>query len=112
MRNLNGTERDGLVVVGVDGSAACRVALRFAAREADMRPARLRVVTVDFVGWPLEPPSTDTDMSALAIIMSPVVVAAEGLGRPIQVSMPRRVVRMVSDELAQWPSVPVEMEAW
>jgi nucleotide-binding universal stress UspA family protein len=73
---------------------------------------RLRVVTVDSVDWPPARRSTDADMSALTLVMSPVVVAAEALGPPIQVSMPRPVVRMVSGELARWPSVRVDMEAW
>ena len=35
-----------LIVVGVDGSASAEEALRFAAREARLRDARLRLVTV------------------------------------------------------------------
>jgi nucleotide-binding universal stress UspA family protein len=78
-----------------------------------MRRAKLVVVTVDLPEPSVGPDSAGTDMSALLMALTaPAVVAAEDIGPPLQVSVPLEFERAVSAELAEWPALPVAVEAW
>ena len=80
-----GANHRGTVVVGVDGSAGSQLALRWAARQATLMGARLRVVTAwEFpmsYGWaPQLPPGLDPSDDAEKMLREVVddVVGSEG----------------------------------
>ncbi len=105
----------GSVVVGVDGSAGSRAALRFAAHEASRRGLGVTAVMADC--WPvtaLSGSGPSEGMSGLAGLMTaPFTALAEKVGPPLRTpTADARVQRVVSEELGPAPAVAVEVQGW
>ncbi|MBA9002787.1 universal stress protein [Thermomonospora cellulosilytica] len=70
----------GDVVVGVDGSASCRAALRFALQEAELRGARVRAVLAFTHPVPLGPGDTRLPVYPERLVAEEMRTLAESLG--------------------------------
>lgn len=103
------------VVVGVDGSAGSRAALRFAAHEANRRHLGVRVVKAQST----EPDATSGAVEAegisdlLRLMTAPATALLEEVGPPLRLPCAdRRLKQMVREELGSVPPVPVDTECW
>ncbi len=110
--------RVGTVVVGVDGSAGSRAALRLAADEAARRGDVLVAVTAEGVMLEdltaPEPAQAREGMSFLAALSTaPAARAAVTASPSVRVrSGIRRLRQIVSEELGASPASPVQLEVW
>ena len=106
------------VVVGIDGSANSRAALRFAAHEAALRQAALVVVQVLRVGLEhLQPPPqvrAGDGMGLLAMLAaSPFADATLGASPPVHVpGVDHRLVEIVEQELGAAAAQTAATETW
>lgn len=110
--------RTGRIVVGVDGSAGSRAALRFGADEARLRdavvvPTLVETLDPEDVTQPRKP-AVEAGMSSLAMLLTaPAAGVAMEYSPPLEVpGGSRRLDRVIAEELGPVPSVPVAAEVW
>lgn len=104
-----------MVIVGVDGSAVSRHALRFAAEEARLSHSGLTVVMVEGPGaGSAEPVRAGTEgMSGLVSLMiAPLAAGAAQVGPALQVTTSARLRRLLAEELGSSPGREVHPESW
>ena len=106
-------------MVGVDGSASSRAALRFAAEEARIRGAALAVVMAEGVELEdltsAESAAGGGDMMSLLAMLTaaPATDVAMKVTAPLRLSgRDRRLKRIVADELGLAPTIPLDLEVW
>ncbi|HET9731398.1 MAG TPA: universal stress protein [Acidimicrobiales bacterium] len=104
------------VVVGVDGSVGSRVALRFAAKEAELRDTRLVVLMVQAGEAAYTPPGSapGEGMSSLADLMTGAATRVAVKASP-HIRLPHvtpRLRALVAKELGEQSERPVDLELW